>query len=52
MIILTYLNNLVSSLQDSNIPDEGKLALALFIFAIILLLCKYNNLFYNFNRIR
>lgn len=46
MIILTYLNKLITSLQDEAIPNEGKLALALFIFSIILLLSYLNTITY------
>lgn len=46
MIILTYLNKLVFSLQNENIPDQAKLALALFIFCIILLLSYINIIIY------
>jgi len=46
MIILTYLNKLVSSLQDENIPNEGKIALGLFIFCLILLLSYINTMTY------
>jgi hypothetical protein len=46
MILLTYLNKLVKSLQDENIPDEGKLALALFIFSVILFISFSNIMLY------
>jgi len=44
MIILTYLNKLVSSLKNENISNEGKLALALFVFSIILFLSYVNTI--------
>jgi F0F1-type ATP synthase membrane subunit a len=46
MILLTYLNKLVKSLQDENIPEEGKLALALFIFSVILFISFSNIMLY------
>lgn len=46
MIILTYLNSLISTLQDDNFPWQGKLALALFILSVILLLSFSNILIY------
>jgi hypothetical protein len=46
MIILTYLNKLVSSLYDKSIPNEENLALALFIFCVILLLSSVNTITY------
>ena len=46
MFILNYLNKLVTSLYDESIPGEGKLALALFMLCIILLLSYINTIFY------
>ena len=46
MIILYHLNELLSKLQDDNIPDDGKLALSFFILSIISLLCFLNILIY------
>jgi hypothetical protein len=46
MIILTYLNKLLISLQDENIPQEGKLALALFILSVILFVSFSNIMIY------
>ena len=46
MIILTYLNSLISRLQDANFPWEGRLALALFIFSVILLVSFSNIIIY------
>lgn len=46
MIIIAYLNKLITSLQDENIPNEGKLALALFIFSVILFINFSNIMIY------
>jgi hypothetical protein len=46
MIILTYLNKLITNLQDGNIPDQGRLALSLFILCVILLISFTNILIY------
>jgi hypothetical protein len=46
MIILTYLNNLISNLQNDNFPIQGKLALALFVLCAILLVSFINIIIY------
>jgi hypothetical protein len=48
MIILNFLNKLINSLNDESIPDEGRLAIALFILSFISLMCFINVLFYFF----
>lgn len=42
MIILTYLNSLISNLQNENIPVQGRLALAVFILCTVLLISFIN----------
>ena len=46
MIILTYINKLVWTLEIENIPEEGKIALILFILHLILLLNFLNIMTY------
>nr|YP_009487220.1 hypothetical protein [Russula abietina]AWB36122.1 hypothetical protein [Russula abietina] len=42
MIILTYLNKLMDSLYDENIPEIGRLALDVYIFCVILFFSYLN----------
>ena len=46
MIILPYLNELINKLQDESIPNEGKLALGLFILITISTLSVINIIIY------
>jgi hypothetical protein len=46
MIILNYLNKLIIFLQDENIPNLGRLALAVFILSTILVISFTNIIIY------
>jgi hypothetical protein len=46
MIILNYLNKLLIYLQNDNIPNEGRLALAVFILSTVLLISFTNIIIY------
>jgi hypothetical protein len=46
MILFNYLNELISKLYDENIPEIGRLALAVFIFSLILLISYLNTMAY------
>jgi len=46
MILLNYLNGVITSLKDENFPDDGKLALSLFILSLILLFSYLNTITY------
>jgi hypothetical protein len=46
MILLNYLKTLLTNLQNDSIPNQGKLALGLFILTLILLISYLNTIAY------
>ncbi len=46
MFILNFLNKLIHNLQDENIPQEGRIALAIFILSLVLLVSYLNTMVY------
>lgn len=46
MIILNYLKNLLTNLYNDTIPNQGKLALGVFILCLILLISYLNTITY------
>ena len=48
MIIIHYLSDLLDKLKYTSIPDEGRLALGLFILCFISTLCFFNIMYYVF----
>jgi hypothetical protein len=46
MIILNYLKTLLTNLHNDSIPNQGKLAVGLFILTLILLISYLNTITY------